>query len=126
MIDLDDLPPTRVFGTWDAAITDGAERIDVPTDLACVHCGLHFIEGDNGAIMPTGYAAHRECSLRGVVGGIGHLVDHDRYCKGELGTDAGLTYRQSAWLAWGHFTGEREPVTVAELEILLKIEGRAS
>jgi hypothetical protein len=103
------------FGEWDAPVTDGAEWIDVPTHETCMHCRLSFEAGDNGAIMPTGYAQHRECALRSVLGGIGHLVDHDRYCHGEAGPDAGLSYRASALLAWRHCV-EGWPVSLEELE----------
>jgi hypothetical protein len=72
------------------------------------------VDGDNGAVMPTGFVQHRECSLRAVWGGIGHHVDHERYCHGELGPDAGLSYRESALLVWRH-TVERRPVTDVEL-----------
>lgn len=112
----------QAFGAWDAPATDGAQWVPVPLDAVCVHCREHFQPGDNGAIFPNGFAQHRECSLRSVMGGIGHLVDHGRYCHGELGPDAGLTYRQSAWLVWGHITRERAPVTVGELEALRRIE----
>lgn len=116
-MDLDDLPPVRAFGTWDAPITDGAEWIDVPTELACFKCGEQFAEGDNGAIMPSGFAEHRECGLRGVQGGIGHFVDHARYCRSELGTDAGLSRRASSWLVW-RLIVERRLVTEETLERL--------
>jgi hypothetical protein len=43
---------------------------------------------------------HRECSLREVLGGIGHLLDHKYYCRGLHDPDAGLTYRESALLVW--------------------------
>lgn len=111
----------RAFGTWDAPITDGAEWVPVPLGLFCMYCREAFREGDSGSIMETGYAQHRECSLRGVMGGVGHQVDHARYCRGELGTDAGLTYRQSAWLVWRHMTGG-PAVTEEELETLRKLE----
>src|SRR4051812_9531814 len=114
----------RAFGVWDAPMTDGAEWIDVPTELACMFCRSFFEAGDNGAIMPTGFGQHRECSLRGVWGGIGHLVNHARYCHGELGTDAGLGYRQSALLVWRHAV-EKRPVTEAELEHLLREQNGA-
>lgn len=120
----DDLGDTVfAFGEWDAPVTDGDDVmwVDVPVELACMYCDQRFVAGDNGAVMPNGFAQHRECSLRGVMGGIGHLVDHERYCRGEHGTDAGLTYRQSAWLVWRHLTGG-PPVTVGELEALRTIE----
>jgi hypothetical protein len=117
----DDPPPVRAFGEWDAPMTDGAEWIDVPTGLAGMFCRRQFEAGDNGAIMPAGFSQHRECVLRAVLGGIGHHVDHARYCRGELGPDAGLTYRQSALLVWRHAV-EHEPVTDAELAELLQVQ----
>jgi hypothetical protein len=70
--------PVRVFGTWDAPVTDDAKRIDVPVARLCMHCRETFRDGDNGAIMPNGFAQHRECALRVALGGIGHHVDHVR------------------------------------------------
>lgn len=103
-------------------MTDGAEWIDVPLGMFCMYCRRAFVEGDNGCIMVTGYAQHRECGLRGVWGGIGHIVNHSKYCRGPLGTDAGLTYRQSAWLVWRHCV-DKIPVTEEELDALVKLEG---
>ena len=39
---------------------------------------------------------HRACALRDVIGGIGHLIDHTRYCVRDADPDAGMTYRESA------------------------------
>jgi hypothetical protein len=91
-----------IFGTWDAPITDGATPIDVPTNLRCLYCREHFKPEDNGGVI-NGQPQHRECGLRSVMGGIGHHVNHVRYCRGELGPDAGLTYRQSALMVWSWF-----------------------
>jgi hypothetical protein len=107
-------PRVRAFGVWDAPMTDDAEWIDAPVGAVCMFCQEAIADGDNGAVMPTGLVQHRECSLRGVMGGIGHHVDHARYCHGELGPDAGLSYRQSALLVWRHAV-EGESVTDAEL-----------
>jgi hypothetical protein len=104
----------RAFGEWDAPVTDDAEWIDAPVGAVCMYCAETIADGDNGAVMPTGFVQHRECSLRGVWGGIGHHVDHGRYCRSELGPDAGLSYRQSALLVWRHVV-EHRPVTDAEL-----------
>jgi hypothetical protein len=62
-------PRVRAFGEWDAPITDDAEWIDAPTDLACMFCRRRFEAGDNGAILPTGFATHRDCILRAILGG---------------------------------------------------------
>lgn len=89
----------QVFGEWDAPVTDHDERIDAPVGNLCMRCEDAIADGDNGRVSVTGRTEHRECSLRGVMGGIGHLVDHDRYCRG-VGPDAGLSYRASALLVW--------------------------
>jgi hypothetical protein len=109
--------PVRVFGTWDAPVTDDAKRIDVPVARLCMHCRETFRDGDNGAIMPNGFAQHRECALRVALGGIGHHVDHAFYCASESGPDAGLTYRQSALLVWRVFV-DHKPVSRDALERL--------
>lgn len=115
---------TLAFGEWDAPITDGAQWIDTPVDEVCVYCGEHFKPGDNGAIMPTGLAQHRECGYRSVMGGIGHHVDHARYCRSELGPDAGLSKRESALLVWQHCVEGRPvaPVRLEALRLLNEIE----
>lgn len=43
--------------------------------------------------------AHRECALRSVMGGIGHLTDHPHWCVEMHDPDGGMTYRQSALAA---------------------------
>lgn len=68
-------------------------------------CHERFVEGDSGAIMLSGYAQHRECSLRAVRGGIGHLVNHAKYCGQQGDPDAGLGYRKSALLVWAYQMG---------------------
>jgi hypothetical protein len=51
--------------------------------------------------------AHRECMLRDVMGGIGHLIAHDYWCTQRDDPDAGLTRHQSARLvdAFSHIVG---------------------
>lgn len=39
---------------------------------------------------------HTACMLREVVGGVGHLLDHFRWCVQEGDPDAGLGFRGSA------------------------------
>lgn len=40
--------------------------------------------------------AHRECMVRSVTGGIGHLENHAYWCVKMGDPDGGRTYRQSA------------------------------
>ena len=54
---------------------------------------------------------HRECALRSVIGGIGHLLDHGHFCRSELGPDAGLDYRTSALLVDAFITRRGVPAS---------------
>lgn len=64
----------------------------------CPLCGELVYKGqhDIASIRFDGLLAHRECALRSVLGGIGHLEDHDRWCSSPAGPDKGLTFRQSS------------------------------
>ena len=55
---------------------------------------------------------HDDCTLRQVLGGIGHLLAHEYWCLQKHDPDAGLTYRQSALLVyqWTRIVGV-EPTT---------------
>lgn len=107
----------QYFGDkWDAPITDDADEIPTPTQMTCMHCGENFVDGDQGTINLSGWAEHKECGLRSVWGGIGHQVDHGRYCSG-LGPDAGLSKRISAILVWAQFQG-RAQFEVEDIESL--------
>lgn len=58
---------------------------------------------------------HPECELRAAVGGIGHVLDHERHCVRRHDPDMGLSYRESARrvLAWVHGHGVGAAVAVA-------------
>lgn len=55
------------------------------TPTSCMLCDTWCEEG-----------VHRACMLRSVSGGIGHLLDHYRWCICEGDPDAGMSYRESA------------------------------
>lgn len=57
--------------------------------------------------QPGGLFAHRECLLRAVLGGIGHIENHSYWCHEMHDPDGGRTYRQSALEvdAWVHTHG---------------------
>lgn len=62
---------------------------------ACPLCGEPIAAADD--VRPLGReAAHRECLLRAVLGGIGHHEDHAYWCTVRGDPDGGRTYRQSA------------------------------
>ena len=53
-------------------------------------------EHDLCAMRIGGLRAHRQCALRSVLGGIGHLTAHEHWCLVMHDPDAGLSYRDSA------------------------------
>lgn len=62
--------------------------------MRCYLCDEPILPTEDRADIIT-IDAHRECSLRSVLGGIGHLIDHAHFCRG-VGPDADLDYRTSA------------------------------
>lgn len=70
-------------------------------------CGELIVDGDQGQMVPAVDAdgwrprpQHRECALRAVFGGIGHLRDHVHWCNTVGDPDGGLSYRDSALAVW--------------------------
>lgn len=78
----------------------------VPMNLPCIYCGelVGFQDSVGQPIMNgvTGHWSypHRECTLREVMGGIGHLRDHAYWCLERHDPDGGLSRRESARLVW--------------------------
>ena len=108
--------PKLLLGQEEATIDDKGRVLVAKNKRDRLGSDFVMRLGDNGCIYPTGLATHRECALRAVHGGIGHLVDHERYCYGERDPDAGLTKRQSSVLVWRHVV-DKLPVGEAELEL---------
>ena len=74
--------------------------------MICPLCWEQIGEGEElalGGIWVEGNyrRAHRECALRNVLGGIGHLRDHALWCIERKDPDAGLSFRESAKLVDG-------------------------
>lgn len=65
----------------------------------CLLCGEPITNNQDARPISDGHGpklAHRECLLRSVYGGIGHLEDHQRWCVEAGDPDGGRSYRQSA------------------------------
>lgn len=100
--------PYPFFGEpWPSRVCDIGNRVPVPVGQPCVYCDETITPDDAGSfvmqVRPDSAASkpvHRECSLRSVIGGIGHLEDHDRWCLREHDPDGGRTARQSALDVW--------------------------
>jgi hypothetical protein len=89
---------------WPSGVCEGGTQIATPVGKFCLLCEESIEKSHQGSFMfdVTGAVCpvHRECSLRSVVGGIGHLEDHHRWCQHEHDPDGGRTYRQSALEVW--------------------------
>lgn len=101
---MDDQNTLRYFGEdWGAPVLEGAERIDLP-DMRCGLCNEQFKQGDDGVVMVTGLAAHKECWLRSTVGGINHLKKTCSCYGGDDPTDPPeLSRFEAAKVAWDYF-----------------------
>jgi hypothetical protein len=101
---------TVIFGRpWDAPICEGAELVvAAPVGEACLMCDEAILPGDSGTIIGALEAdgtarqrpMHKECGLRSVVGGIGHIMGLCHCYGGEMEDPPGLSKRQSAMLVW--------------------------
>jgi hypothetical protein len=94
---------------WPSGICDdaNARQVPVPVGESCVLCDDLIISSDQGSFMgalvndkPAMAPVHRECSLRSVLGGIGHHVDHEYWCEVFGDPDGGQSYRRSALMVW--------------------------
>jgi hypothetical protein len=87
----------RYFGErWDAPIMEGAIEVPVPGG-ACMWCDEGFEHDDSGWVWANGPAAHLECALRQVLGGVNHQLGLCTCCGGTRDPDPpGLTQREAA------------------------------
>lgn len=73
--------------------------MDEITDPNCILCGEDAAHQNFVRVIGTPEGPrweHDDCGLREVMGGIGHLIAHDYWCKQRHDPNAGLTPRQSA------------------------------
>lgn len=69
----------------------------------CLLCGEEITLTDSPGTIgtPEGMRRmHRECSLREVMGGVGHVIAHPYWCTQKHNPDAGFSYRESARIVW--------------------------
>lgn len=86
----------------------------------CIYCDEPLLGNVAAGVIHTEEGpryGHRECALREVLGGIGHHVAHEYWCKQHHDPDAGLTRRQSARLvaAWVEIMGLNEAVERSQM-----------
>jgi hypothetical protein len=92
------------FGVpWPSGVCDDGRQVPTPTDAQCFMCQTPIEEHHQGSFIhaATGLEpVHKECSLRSVLGGIGHLTDHSYWCTRMHDPDGAKTYRESALAVW--------------------------
>ena len=112
----------RGFGTffgepWPSGICETSTQVETPVGEECALCGEVIEDGHQGSFIGTEHGlapVHKECSLRSVLGGIGHLDRHNYWCVKMHDPDAGQTFRTSAlrvwdWVAEHGFPTRQEP-----------------
>jgi hypothetical protein len=90
---------------WPSGVCDNGIQVPTPVGVNCILCQTPVQEGDQGSFMHGSdeegvIPAHKECSLRSVLGGMGHHEDHQLWCMERGDPDGGRTYRQSALEVW--------------------------
>lgn len=94
---------------WPSGVCEDSMQVPTPVGDPCVLCEELIEDGDQGSFIGMipqlgnghpAYPVHRECSLRAVVGGIGHLENHDYWCGKMHDPDGGRSYRASSVMVW--------------------------
>lgn len=96
---------------WPSGICDTGTQVETPVGEHCELCDepvqlfdqgsfIGSLRGEEGNFVPVIAPVHRECSLRSVLGGIGHLQNHSVWCVLKHDPDAGFSYRESALKVW--------------------------
>lgn len=89
---------------WPSGICDEGRQVTTPINDDCELCGEGICDQDQGSFMfgldGQKKPVHRECSLRSVMGGIGHWNNHVAWCIDRHDPDGGYSYRESALMVW--------------------------
>lgn len=75
----------------------------------CLFCNETILDTDLVSKQEIYYdgikrKSHVECAFRSVTGGIGHWMDHEKFCLQQHDSDAGFSWRQSARLAYAYYS----------------------
>jgi hypothetical protein len=75
---------------------DYEEQIEVPLGRTCILCREPILEGDIGTINGADQVSHYECTMRGVVGSVGHQMGRCKCFNGTEEDPPGMTRREAA------------------------------
>lgn len=89
------------FGkSWDALICTNEDHVHTPIGKSCKRCGEVFVDGDQGITNSQCYSWHKECYLRGILGGANHIRGTCSCCGGTDDPDpSNVSKREAARLA---------------------------
>lgn len=109
------MDPGSYFGEpWPSGVCETGERVPTPVGALCFECSELIDTDDQGSFIyaPSGpEPVHKECALRTVIGGIGHLENHAHWCLERNDPDGGRTFRQSAKEVWEWVQAHGLPTT---------------
>lgn len=86
---------------------DDALRVATPYGQPCAWCAIPIDIDDRGSFLHTGDGPrplHNECGFRQTLGGIGHHIDCNHWCRIRNDPDGGRTKRESALEVWALYT----------------------
>jgi hypothetical protein len=104
------------FGkAWGAPYEADTPRVPVPVGELCARCDEPIEPGDDGVVVPhldgewSLKPLHYECHLRGIIGGLNHLLGVCTCCGGSAPPDPPeLTKRDAAIAAAVHWERQRQ------------------
>lgn len=83
------------------------EQVEAPVGELCIMCEEAIEPGDVGTINTAGQIAHHACSIRAVIGSVGHQLGKCSCFGGTEEDPPGLTRRQAAEAAAALFYNSR-------------------
>lgn len=95
---MDDSAKTGYFGPRHLR-KEWETQVPAPVGKPCILCEEPIAEGDIGTINFGGQITHYECSMRGVIGSVGHLNGKCSCYGGTEEDPPGMTRRQAAQAA---------------------------
>lgn len=101
------------------------DLIQTPIGAVCALCAEAVVDGDIGTVNNAGQVWHYECSLRALVGSVGHQSGRCSCFGGNEEDPEGMTYRQAAIAAARLWESKNKPTAGARYRILRQDRMRA-
>lgn len=89
------------FGkSWGAPVCTPEDHRQTPEGEVCIYCGEPIEAHENGFIDMVGQPSHYACNLRGIFGGLYHIIGQCSCCGGDKDSDPpGFSRRACAEIA---------------------------